>query len=94
MVIFPLWWVRCLFDVRTNNDDVSSIGGIWMWLREWAVRHDAETTAYTSLRICKLWLSDSTSGPIQLATSLFIDPQTYPPTDAIIALEPEGVPLA
>ncbi|MCA0456384.1 MAG: ABC transporter permease [Chloroflexi bacterium] len=60
----------------------------------WAAENNAKVSASTqagNLQVTSL--NFDTVGRPQIITTYFVDPQTYPPTDDIRAVEPAGVPL-
>ncbi len=63
-------------------------------LDEWATERGGETTAYIEASSVQLAALDAvTAGRPQFIQTIFIDPTTFPVTQDIFAVEPEGVPL-
>ncbi|MBZ0297361.1 MAG: ABC transporter permease, partial [Anaerolineae bacterium] len=84
------------FNVGTPGDnevglDPDEVEAIESWVRE----RNGEMTAYSISSLVQVTAMDAvTAGRPQFITSFFVDPQTYPPTDDIVALDPAGVPLS
>ena len=62
-------------------------------IRDWAQDNDAQIAEYKFSSLQVTALNQTSAGLLNFMTGLFIDPETYPPTQDIIALEPKGVPL-
>lgn len=74
----------------TSTFSASALQEVETWARE----NNARITAYTSSNGLQVTEVDAVSvGRPQFVTSLLIDPETFPPTDDIFALEPAGVPV-
>jgi len=65
-------------------------------INEWVAANDAVTTEYTSLNLQVRPAEGGTAAGtiLNFISAIFIDPETYPPTDDIRALDPKGVPLS
>ncbi len=64
-------------------------------LSQWASERGGEISAYFSTAAVQITaMGTVTVGRPQFLTSYFIDPQTYPPSGPIEALDPPGVPLS
>lgn len=76
-----------------NLDTIPSdrLGGLLTWANE----HNATTSAFMSGNNVQITRLDENSfGRPSFVGSYFINPQTYPPTHTIKAIDPAGVPLA
>ncbi|MCC6802003.1 MAG: ABC transporter permease, partial [Anaerolineae bacterium] len=63
-------------------------------VQQWAAEHDAQVTFYFRTANLQVTAVDYVSvGRPQFINVLLIDPQTFPPTGDITALDPAGVPL-
>lgn len=62
-------------------------------IRSWIDDNNAVASEYTSTTLQVTALNRSSAGLLNFMTAVFIDPETYPPTQDIFALEPTGVQL-
>jgi putative ABC transport system permease protein len=63
-------------------------------VRDWVTERGGEMTVYHSTAGVQIANPGAvTAGRPQFTSSIFIDPQTYPPSHEITALDPPGVPL-
>ncbi len=62
-------------------------------IREWARDNDAQIAEYKFNSLQVTARNQTSAGLLNFMTGLFIDPETYPPMQDIVALEPKGVPL-
>ncbi|MBI5666992.1 MAG: ABC transporter permease [Chloroflexi bacterium] len=81
------------FDEATDNEDVFSEREVKR-VAEWAAENNAQMTTYTVTSNIQISSLDFVrAGRPQFISSLFVDPQTFPPTQDIYASDPAGVPL-
>ncbi|GAB4307551.1 MAG: hypothetical protein Kow00117_00770 [Phototrophicales bacterium] len=62
-------------------------------IQHWAEQNNAQMTQYitTNLQLSEI---NAQVSRLSFVTAILIDPNTYPPTQDIVALEPSGVPLS
>ena len=63
-------------------------------VEDWARRKNATVAVYTNLSLQVSAVDGPAGGLLNFMSAILIDPQTYPTTQDIVALEPDGVPLA
>ncbi len=81
------------FDASPDDSDVFSNRELER-VAEWAAENGALTTAYTVTSSIQISSLDFVrAGRPQFISSLFIDPQTFPTTQDIVASDPAGMPL-
>lgn len=83
------------FGGNNNNADDSFRDSDLAAAQEWMMEAGGQMSAYTRTSNIQITAIDSTSaGRPQFISTFLIDPQTFPPTDDIFALDPAGVPLS
>lgn len=63
-------------------------------VRDWASQKNATVTVYTNLSLQVSAADGPSGGLLNFMSAILIDPETYPTTQDIVALDPDGVPLA
>ncbi|MEQ8673927.1 MAG: FtsX-like permease family protein [Aggregatilineales bacterium] len=76
-----------------GDDDANFSDNQVRVIEDWVSRRGGTMASYISTTVQVSALDFNTAGRLQFTASYFIDPQTYPPTQDIRAINPRGVPL-